>query len=392
MLNQNFEQNVFDEIQTGGSNTFYRIKSIRETKNQLFEIKRKEINLELTNEQMDFFSANNNVDALFNTIYDSHIKECPDSLKIQIVIFLPGFFQTPVSSKFVAKSIMTPSFMLGIIDRVIQSKKPSDFESITTANKMQIVISFAKIIHGSGKRKREVEAPKNIINLNDYCNANRLITVLQVPDDKLCLIRAIIIAKAHVDKEKNAFNLKNSKKKFDERVFQLVLDLDLPTHEELNLTHVQKIEAYMADYSIVVYSGGDGNQSPIYYNRKQIKKKFIYVLHRDNHFDALLNIKSFFQAKYFCEPCQKKVSSFQFHKITCESTCNACNRQNCAKLNVLMCRCGTETRNKLCQERHEESVCYKNLICNVCHTLRRRKIHVCLNQRFCTNCSMVCYF
>jgi hypothetical protein len=387
MPNTEHAQNDFDRIQTGGSNTFYRIKHIKETKNELFEIKKKEINLELSNEQMDFFCANKNVDDLFNTIYDNYIKECPESLKIQIVIFLPGFFQTPVSSKFISKSVMSPSFMLGIIDRVIQSKKPSQFEDITSANKMQIVISFAKIIQGSGKRKRDHEPKKNVINLKDYCNANRLITVL--PMDKLCLVRAILISKAHADKEKNAHTLKSSQRKLEERVNLFVLNLDLPTNIELNLTHVRKIEEYLSDYSIVVYSGGDRNQSPIYFNRENIKKKFLYILHRDDHYDALLNIKSFFNAEYFCEPCQMIVSNFKFHH--CSSTCETCNRQNCVAIIEKTCRCGLITKNKLCQERHEESVCFKNLICSICNTLKRRKIHVCLNQKFCTNCAMVIF-
>jgi hypothetical protein len=291
---------VFDQIQEGGSNTFYRTTHVNTIKNDLFEIKKKEINLELTNQQMDFFKANKSVDELFKFIYDTYIKNCSNSLKVQIVIFLPGFFQTPVSSKFLPKLQMSSAFMLGLVDNVIQSKKPSDFESIATTNKMKIVISFAKMIQGGGKRKRgeEDSVKKSIINLEDYCNANRFITVLK--KDRLCLVKAIVIAKAHLDKEKNAFNLKNNRLKLKDRVGMIVNTLNLPQDVDLNLTHVKKIDEYLEDYSIVVYSGGARRQTPVYFNKENIQNKFIYILHRDEHFDALLNIKSFFKTKYWC--------------------------------------------------------------------------------------------
>jgi hypothetical protein len=373
--------------QFGGANPFYRTTRVNIKTNELYNVTEKTINIELSNEQMDFFKANKSVDDLFNHIYDEHIKNCPENLKVQVVCFLPGFFGKPVSTKFIAKSQMSPAVILKIVDRAVQSKKPVDFDNIETTTKMKIVVSFAKIIQGGApKRPREDDDfDESIIDLEDYCNANRFISVMA--NDRLCLVRAIVIAKAHVDKEKNAKNLKKNPRKLKERVDKIVHDLDLPRDVDLNLNHVRQIEDYLQEYSIVVYTGGSRNQTPIYFNRENIKKKFIYILHRDDHFDALLKIKAFFKVKYFCDVCQIKYCHLGQHK--CKLTCKACHRANCEMVESELCICGIETRNHICKDRHLETVCFKKKICNKCNTLRRGIHHVCKGEKYCMNCKKV---
>lgn len=369
----------------GGSNTFYRTTGVHSNVNELFEIEDKTVTLELTNQEMDFFKANKNVNDLFQHIYDEYIKDAPENLKVRVIIFLPGFFDNPLSSEFISKQQFTLNVILKIIDQAIQSKKPEAYEKIEN-NLMKIVITFAKLVQGSGLKRPgdslESSNKRSIIDLEDYCDASRFVTVLE--NDKLCLIRAIVIAKAHCDREKNAKNLYKNPTKLRKRVYEIVEALDLPLDIPLNLTHVRLVEEHLQVYSIVVYSGGERKQRPVYYNEKNIKKKFLYILHRDDHFDALLKIKSFFKVKFFCEPCQKIYYHSGDHK--CEFTCKACGQYGCEEFDVQQCKCKIETRNKTCKQRHLESRCFKKKICNKCNTLRANKSHVCVNQKYCNNC------
>jgi hypothetical protein len=67
-------------------------------------------------------------------------------------------------------------------------------------------------------------------------------------------------------------------------------------------------------------------------------------------------------------------------------TCSACYRANCIEENASKCKCGKTTRNKICKARHDETVCFKNKICNICNTLRKGSKHACKNQIYCYNC------
>jgi hypothetical protein len=172
---------------------------------------------------------------------------------------------------------------------------------------MRITISFATITQGNGKKRAgspllsRKKRKQNVINLDDYCRVTRFISVL--PPDRLCLVKAIVIAIAHKEGEKNAKNLKNqAPQKLALRVNKIVDALNLPRNEALNLTHLKQIEDYLEDYCIVVYCGGERNQAPIYWNKNYKTKKFIYILHQDDHFDPIIKITVFFNVrKIFCK-------------------------------------------------------------------------------------------
>jgi hypothetical protein len=202
----------------------------------------------------------------------------------------------------------------------------------------------------------------------------------------LCLVRAIVIAKAHADKDPNAKNLKHKcPRKLAKLVDEIVQALQLPLNVDLNLTYVKRIEDYLQNYAVVVYGSGARTQTPLYYNKENAEKTFIYILHRDDHYDPILSITAFLDVKYFCEPCQVKYSHLGYHK-NCKYICQSCYRANCKPTNLETCKCNFITNNLLCKTRHIESVCFKNKICNKCNTLKANRIHICLNEKYCSNC------
>jgi hypothetical protein len=200
-------------------------------------------------------------------------------------------------------------------------------------------------------------------------------------------VRAIVIAKAHADHDKNAKNLKHKcPRKLAKLVNEIVQALDLPLDVDLNLTHVRRIEDYLENYAIVVYGKGSQKQTPLYFNKENAHKKFLYILHRDDHYDACQKIKSFLDVDFFCEPCQTKYSHLGEHR-NCVHICPSCYRQKCEIINPEKCKCNFITNNLLCKKRHDESVCFKNKICNICNTLKAHgSVHICLNEKYCSNC------
>jgi hypothetical protein len=179
---------VYDEFEAmrGGANPFYRTKRVHTVSNGFYELSKRTVNLELSDSQMDFFKANKNVDELFNHIYDTYIKHAANNLRVQIVVFLPGLFDRPLSTSYTLKSQFSPANILDVVDRAVQSKKPEDFDKLKDNSKMKIVVTFAKIVQGGAKKRKhedesesddEIDAAQSIVNLNDYCRTNRFITV-----------------------------------------------------------------------------------------------------------------------------------------------------------------------------------------------------------------------
>jgi hypothetical protein len=187
---------------------------------------------------------------------------------------LPGLFDKPLSTSYISKNQFTVENILDVVNRAVQSKKPEDFDNIQDNRKMKIVVQYAKIVQGGAKRKRqeesasddEVDEAQSILNLDDYCRVKRFISVLK--PDKLCLLRAIVIAKAHCYGEPNTKHLKNKcPRKLAMRVNEIVHALELPLDVDLNLTHVKRIEDYLQNYTIVVYGSSARTQAPLYYNK-----------------------------------------------------------------------------------------------------------------------------
>ena len=107
------------------------------------------------------------------------------------------------------------------MDSTIQSKKAQSIETITLNHKMKLEITIAKLLRGGGKRSADQtnqssKLARSSRDLEEYCDNNRYVTVLS--KDRFCLVRAIIIAKAHYDKEKNAKNLKRDRIRLNKRV------------------------------------------------------------------------------------------------------------------------------------------------------------------------------
>ena len=69
----------------------------------------------------------------------------------------------------------------------------------------------------------------------------------------------------------------------------------------------------------------------------------------------------------------------------------AVKKQGCLKiLEKLRClKCKQKARNRECLQFHNEYICNKKTLCNVCGDIVIKKRHVCLNQKYCVNCRKI---
>jgi hypothetical protein len=251
---------------------------------------------------------------------------------------------------------------------------------------MRIAITIVDVVKGGHRGKKQVIGETSmrdldVIDIETFCKKSKYVEVLK--KSNYCLVQAIAIAKAYVDRETLASKLKKSPVKLMKIVNTIVSELKLP-NEHLGISHIRQIEKYLKDYSIVVYSSGDRSQDPVYFDKQNIKRKFLYLLHHKDHFWVITKIKAFFNCSYYCDYHQVAYSNIGRHK--CEHMCKTCFQTNCEMQTIQKCKCGVEARNKTCLEKHQELACIKSKICGVCNSLKVNKQHVCVNEKYCFNC------
>ncbi len=219
-------------------------------------------------------------------------------------------------------------------------------------------------------------------------------------NDKHCLLYAILIGKQCWDRPSKERwnpdnpNINNALLKND---LSKIIDKFKLENRELGLEHVKIIEMYFKDYQICVLNGSTNNNDQyLYINNEYEFKKYIYILHNNNHFYAIRSIRQYYQKpeagryrhfKYFCHMCKKGFSKNGDH--VCKNTCNQCKRLACPDDGVQQCGdCNNVCNNEKCLNIHLEKYCIKKRKCDVCG-FTKRKIHACLKQHYCKNCKKI---
>lgn len=124
-------------------------------------------------------------------------------------------------------------------------------------------------------------------------------------------------------------------------------------------------------------------------------QKNIYILHTAEHYDCINSIKEFLHTDYFCHLCTLayRIDSNKPH--ICEASCKTCTRtENCIPQDLsgydIKCEyCKIKCNSVLCYELHLKHRCRLALTCVICNEKKKTYgIHVCLNQKYCSNCKI----
>jgi hypothetical protein len=135
--------------------------------------------------------------------------------------------------------------------------------------------------------------------------------------DNYCALRAILIAKAYVDKDPEAYKLTfPNSEELNVRVLKFAQEIHLP-NKKCGIEEIFKIESHLKDYQITVLNcEGKIHNIPLYIG--EIKEKFIYITYTGNHFAAITKMTGFFGRDYSCHYCKISFNN-EIHK--CEYNC-----------------------------------------------------------------------
>ncbi len=385
--------------QYGGADDAYRLDRTTVKENKFFNVKKTTYTYSLNNNvvRASLFDAEQNFNNFIANFSSEHISPLADDVKIQILIDHTSF-DVPINTNFIQKSQFTPQILTALFHNVVQSRKKLNRMQISDSDSMKIILSVAQVMHGAGRVCKRTAAEIDemiLVNqkvtykkakiLREYCQSTPCIQSIE--DDNYCLVRACLLGRIFHQclSDYKRFSSPGYEP-FTSQVLAFAKQLNLPDHPYgLEYTHVEKIEAYIK-YQLVIFE--NTSKVPCYWNKNMNEYKKIYILYNSNehHFSHIKFIRAYF-GSYFCESCMVPYLRVNSHK--CPATCQACFRMNCTVETTSKCKCNIMVNSDSCARYHE-------LVCNVlrkCHTcsttMSARRKHVCINQKYCSNCDAV---
>ncbi|XP_078509079.1 uncharacterized protein LOC144768953 [Lissotriton helveticus] len=112
--------------------------------------------------------------------------------------------------------------------------------------------------------------------------------------------------------------------------------LEIPPDQLVGFGDIGLFENYFSVTVKVLYHSGSWKY---FTTGARVGHKTVYVLHHDNHFYGILNLKGFLGARYVCTHCDHIYSNMERHQ--CEMHCKMCQRDGCVEDATAMVRCRT---------------------------------------------------
>jgi hypothetical protein len=342
-------------------------------------------------EQRSLFDAERNFRNFIAEFSTNHIDRLNNNCKIKLLITHPTF-DVPINTNYLLKSQYVPEIISKLFYNVVQSRKKTNKLQLTDADEMNIILTVATTVNGTGKKRTPLEeilctnyvSYKKVKSMREHCKETPCIVSCE--EDNFCLLRSILLGKLFLNNLQE-FRLRSrpGDASFTRHVTRFAEQNELPDHPYgLDLGHVELIES-LVDHQIIVYQ--DSERTPLYWNKSLQEKPKIYILYnsQEHHFSLIKHIKAYF-SMYFCELCMKPYKNLGTHK--CPATCPSCYRPHCPKEREdQKCKCGATIFNDKCQAYHNLK-CLIVRKCETCTGLKNAK-HVCLKQKFCANCDKV---
>ncbi len=209
--------------------------------------------------------------------------------------------------------------------------------------------------------------------------------------DELCCARALVTAKARLDKHEKWDTIRQGRPIQATLATTLHRDADVPLGK-CGIPEIKQFQTCLVDYQINVVSREHFNA--IIFSGPDSENK-LYVYHHDDHYDVITSMPAFMTTNYYCTKCQMGYDNKEKHKcnhkcLACRKIheehddewilCDSCNRyfkgQECFSLHQRMTKKGNSTCNTFyrCQDcgsivnkkrRHKQHVCGE-IYCKLC--------------------------
>lgn len=382
-----------DSTQVINDDPLYKLVKRYTTTSSRFNISREVLDFDLTNKLFkNFIQAETEMREFFESLTRDYIDPLPENTKVAFYIASPSF-DKPIRTKLMPKSQFNSLIIHTMLHKAIQSRSAQGKLNQLDGSKLQVGITAANLTVGSGLTAKDVYIYKRQTSIDKFAKRIRSLHLIKrdsiETNDNYCLIRAIVIGIAHLEAEDDDVSitklLRPGNKKIRKATYKLVDTLKIP-NKPLGLEYARLIEDYLKEYRIVIYGSTCRTDEPIYWNKDRSFDKYIYILHSENHYRIITSIKAYFNTSYFCDKCLARYQYIGAH--SCSAICKACSRQNCIPdVEQSKCiACHIAVNNVECNRRHYEIQCTMRRICSVCKNIKGFSSHVCLNQKWCSNC------
>lgn len=238
-------------------------------------------------------------------------------------------------------------------------------------------ITTVKMPQGKGRGR-------NYNNYDEECAKRRGIVVIKNKDN-LCLPRALVVAKAHVDKDPLYSKIRGDTGKLQySRAMELVEQAGVTISSEgCGIPALQQFQQHLKNHKIIVYRYGSKGRDVIFEGNGNGPS--LNLLYHNDHYNVINSLTAAFCCTYFCESCHTPYNNKNQH--SCAGTCFACRKSPpCAK-DVVKQHCGDCGRDfygNECFKAHLKSVCNKIKRCKECFKIYTKK-HVC-GEIYCKIC------
>ena len=265
-----YDHNLQNNVQYGGHLT-YRVNKTTTRKNIQFNCD--EITYQLTFSQSNstFNQAIDEINQIFRELCHEFVTTLNEKDKIRISFIHPSLVPS-INLPFMSRDLVTPENLLAIFERVAQSKKTI---KLNESNNLRIDVIIARLPAGSGRKAKSnhkkakytlVKDRFDRTNFNDFeqwCVSKACVKFVS-NSDNYCALRAILISKAYVDNDPQAYQLTlPNSPRLNELVRKYALEMNLP-NKKCGIEEIAHIESYLKDYQITVLdSDGKIHKNPL---------------------------------------------------------------------------------------------------------------------------------
>jgi G:T-mismatch repair DNA endonuclease (very short patch repair protein) len=268
--------------------------------------------------------------------------------------------------------------LLTRLSKAIQSGNPHVFEGV-----FSLTIVHYKRPDGAGRNRNSLIKG----SFMDHLKSKTHSVVLIKNADKICLARAVVVAKAYADttsKDRStAMWMSMDEKTQKEAALNLLSKANIP-ERSCGLEDIQKIADQLPDYRFIVFSVG--SLLNCMYKDPVKKDKIICLLYDEagKHYNVITSLPGFFGSCYYCIECETKFSNKNRHK--CTRGCKACGRgkqSDCEKEGTgITCNfCNRFFFSNICFNNHKTTVQGEAPVCRVLSRCHKCNIFINLKKR-----------
>ena len=218
----------------------------------------------------------------------------------------------PILIHFSRREVLTAEKILTRMEKVMQSRTTLSFD-----DNLCIKVTRVKEPGGEGWRR------ENQGQFNVWFPTKKSIIRIQ-NEDNLCCARALVVAKAKVDKDGRWETIRKGDKQRHTLQKRLALQLmemaGLTGHTgPCRIEELQKLQGALPGYQIKVYDRDLINGLAF---KGPVEEKVLHLYLHDNHYDAIMSMPGFVNNSYYCDLCEKGYKQKEEHR--CETRCVAC--------------------------------------------------------------------